>query len=208
MASITNYSQPDFYHFSRDSIELANAVAEHVDFHELVIDNVADLCCGCGVVALEVIQKLEKEYSDTIKEVHFVELQDDYLPYIQQNIEQIKKDFKWIDYQIHLNNILDSKFEKGLDLIVMNPPYFKEGHGRTSDNEKKKVCREYTGDDFSRYIEHGASLLNSNGVLFFVCREDEQVKGTISNLTKKYFIERIEEEKGFSIFLLLRSKLH
>ncbi|WP_412474105.1 methyltransferase [Halobacteriovorax sp. YZS-1-1] len=208
MALITDYSQPSFYHFSRDSIELANCVAEHIEFHELVVDKVADLCCGCGVIGLEILQKLEEELLNSIKEIHFVEVQDDYNSHLHRNIEIVKREINGLEYQVHFENILQFNTVKDFDLIVMNPPYFKNGHGRSSENEKKRTCREYSGDELKSYIVHAANLLSQNGVLFFVCREDEQLKELLSGISKNYYIEKVEEAEGFSIFLLLRSKLH
>lgn len=208
MALITDYSQPSFYRFSRDSIELANEVADYINFHELVIDKVADYCCGSGVIALEILQKVEQVFSSSIKEVSFVEIQDDYIPHIHRNVEKIKNHFNWINFNISHDNILNIVNDRLYDLIVMNPPYFKAGHGRTSENEKKRICREYEGGELESYLRSAASHLNQSGVLFFVCREDNHLKSIIEDLSKDFFVEKLEEGNGFSIFLLLRSKLH
>ena len=49
--SYLDYKQPEFYHFSRDSIELAHYAAKY--FYNKKNLSVLDLGCGSGVVGIE-----------------------------------------------------------------------------------------------------------------------------------------------------------
>ena len=66
------YAQPGEYHFSMDSIHLAESVAKHLQSREdLASLRVLDLCAGCGVIGIEL-----SWYLPLLKKIDFVEIQD------------------------------------------------------------------------------------------------------------------------------------
>lgn len=83
------YSQPDNYHFSIDSVEmpwevmlsLRQRVADgklHLD--EIKKWRVLDLCAGCGVIGLELNFHLPE-----VSRIDFVEVQNEYLNHFEHN---------------------------------------------------------------------------------------------------------------------------
>ena len=53
---ISDYLQPDFYHFNRDSIYLSKRAAELLGSLGEQRVSLVDGFCGCGVVALEILK--------------------------------------------------------------------------------------------------------------------------------------------------------
>ncbi len=81
------YSQPDDYHFSMDSIHLAETVAQHLQSREdLSRLRVLDLCAGCGVVGIEL-----SWYLSSLRQIDFVEVQDIYTSYFYQNVSIVNR---------------------------------------------------------------------------------------------------------------------
>ncbi|WP_412470335.1 MULTISPECIES: methyltransferase [unclassified Halobacteriovorax] len=207
MELITDYSQPEFYRFSRDSIELADSVVKYLLAKTINPETIADLCCGCGVISLEIIQKLSNKVSLNTTSLDLYELQEEYLEHIENNIDQLRKYLPSIKFKTQICNILDDSnlATNSYDLIVMNPPYFNHASGRSALNERTRKCREYKDGQFEALLKKGAELLAPKGYFFFVCREDKDTKNVISNISKNYSIERLDQTNAFSIFLLFRS---
>ncbi|MFG1482817.1 methyltransferase [Halobacteriovorax sp. HFRX-2_2] len=207
MELITNYSQPEFYRFSRDSIELANLVVNYLIDNSISPRKVADLCCGSGVISLEIIQKLMDDPSLKVSSIDFYELQEDYRKHLENNIGQVSEYFPKTDFNINICNILKDleQSQDRYDLIVMNPPYFHHASGRSPKDERTRICREYKDGQLNGLLNRGVELLSANGRFFFVCREDKDSIRVIEELSLKYRVEKVSEASAFSIYLLLRS---
>ncbi|MFG1485869.1 methyltransferase [Halobacteriovorax sp. RZ-1] len=207
MELITNYSQPEFYRFSRDSIELANLVVNYFIENSISPGRVADLCCGSGVISLEIIQKLMDDPSLKVSSIDFYELQEDYRKHLENNIGQVSEYFPNTDFNINICNILKNleQSQDRFDLIVMNPPYFHHASGRSPKDERARICREYKDGQLKGLLNRGVELLSANGKFFFVCREDKDSIKVIDELSLKYQVEKVSEASSFSIYLLLRS---
>lgn len=153
----TEYIQPDFYHFSEDSlflVKVALRVMESSSFFDSQFC-LLDLFSGCGVVGLEIIKKIKR--SDTLKEAVFIEKNKMMIECLEQNIaSQIPKENN-IDTLTISGDIFDqfgiknfsSKYKK--NFFVMNPPYFKSNPSREPKNKNKK---------HARFFEQGQSILS------------------------------------------------
>ncbi|MGI4991721.1 methyltransferase [Halobacteriovorax sp. GFR7] len=207
MELITNYSQPEFYRFSRDSIELANLVVNRLIENSISPGRVADLCCGSGVISLEIIQKLMDEPSLKVSSIDFYEIQEDYRNHLETNINLVSEYFSNTEFNINICNILSDlgQSQDKYDLIVMNPPYFHHASGRSPKDERTRICREYKEGQLKGLLNRGIEFLSTNGRFFFVCREDKESIKVIDELSLKYQVEKVSEASAFSIYLLLRS---
>lgn len=82
-----NYKQPDEYHFSLDSVQLAQFVATELQSHSALSSlRILDLCAGCGVVGMELSWHLP-----AIRQIDFIEVQDIYTDYFHQNLAHINR---------------------------------------------------------------------------------------------------------------------
>ena len=125
-----NYSQPDSYHFSEDSILLAKHVSHNIKIHA---HKVLDLGAGCGVVGIE--------YSKIAKnppvEITFVEKQEVFREHLESNLKLLPEE---IVSRVFLQDI--KKFNASeFDLIISNPPYYNSQKGRLSENKIQNNCR-------------------------------------------------------------------
>jgi tRNA1Val (adenine37-N6)-methyltransferase len=138
-----NYSQPEEYHFSLDSIFLAQKVAKIYKTHpQLNSVNCLDLCAGTGVIGLEL-----SIYLNDIKNIDFIEVQSEYLGHFENNFHGIHglnsdRNFKYYqkNYEVVLTENNSIHFNK-YDLILCNPPYFFSNEGILSPSNFKNRCR-------------------------------------------------------------------
>ncbi|MDR3441830.1 MAG: methyltransferase [Legionella sp.] len=162
-----NYKQPDEYHFSLDSIHLAEFVAAQLQSHpNLGSLRVLDLCAGCGVVGMQL-----SWYLQSIRQIDFIEIQDIYTEYFYQNLATINRpELQFLWHLLNYDELQEEKWEGKFDLIVSNPPYFQQGHGMLSPSEFKNRCRFYLDSTFQNYIRALKNALANNGKAYFLLR--------------------------------------
>jgi tRNA1(Val) A37 N6-methylase TrmN6 len=160
LGSILKYSQPDFYKFNNDSVELAKLTASSL--RELSNLKILDLCSGCGVVGIEF-----SRHHESVDSLHCVELQSEFESYLNTNLQSLdcKTSYSIEDFKSF------SPLEK-YDVVVSNPPYFKEGNGRISPNENRQKCRFYSDQEIELLLKKCLSLVTTNGSIFISHRED------------------------------------
>ncbi|EQC51458.1 methyltransferase [Bacteriovorax sp. DB6_IX] len=186
---MVKYSQPSFYRFSRDSIELANLVVE-----DEVSGHLLDVCCGSGVIGIEATIK------GTFNSVTFVELQEDYLYHIKENCKNFLKN---VPYDIEVCDVTKIKLERSFDCIVMNPPYFSRKSYRQSPNIQKDICRSYDPGAISKIFEASIKLLAKEGSFYIVIRDNEALDEIKSCIRENHVLEIRRKEDGL-LFLRIR----
>lgn len=156
---MNDYIQPKFYHFTQDSIFLAKTVAD--DSQTSRPKNILDLCAGCGVVGLEVIQG-----SNYLESACAVEYQLQYMPFLETNYKQFAP---YINSKLICSSVGKMVLEEKFDCIVANPPYFKMGSGRKSAEVNRQVSRTFEVDNLDillRQIKKAKSLRGKAYVVF------------------------------------------
>jgi len=178
--NILNYSQPDFYKFSRDSIELAQIAAELESENKEL--NVLEVFSGCGVVSLEFLSR-----HNSISNLCFIEEQKDFSSHFLSNISDLK-----IPYEIHWGSFKEVEMTKKFDVILLNPPYFDPASSRLGENQKRNHCRfalNFTLIELFSFLEQ---RLLENGRAY-ICHCDDLCK-----LDKR--IERIGSFQEVGLF--------
>lgn len=163
---MSDYLQPDFYHFSQDSIFLAKTAV--LDSFEFKPKSLLDLCAGCGVVGLEMC-----ENSDHFKRFVAVEAQKSFNPFLTENLKRIRSD---ISTEIIFSTLGELSLIEKFECIVTNPPYFKAGHGRRSDNQERQICRSFELDDFEILLKIIKERLCPTGRAYVVYPNKESME--------------------------------
>lgn len=164
--NFVDYSQPDAYHFSEDSILLAKLAMSHPHTRKLNLKWVLDLCAGCGVVGIEFLLSYKESCS-----LDFVEEQEIFSAHIDQNVKNLIP----IERQPLIRKIIASfsSFTSLVeyDLILCNPPYYFRGEGRLPPDPIKEKCHFIERADYIHLVQKLAHLLSKDGIAFFLSRQ-------------------------------------
>ena len=151
-----DYSQPDFYHFSEDSTQLARYVVS--EFEGCSEKKMAlDICAGCGVVGIEINRMCQNIQFD------FCEVQEVFLSHLEINLNNFASTWGMIIFD-DFQNLGKKKY----DLIVCNPPYFNVEEGRLPEDEKRAICRFFIQGNMESLVLKIRETLSTNGVGYIV----------------------------------------
>lgn len=203
------YSQPDEYHFSLDSIHLAELVANDLKTSpHLEGLRVLDLCAGCGVIGIEL-----SWYLQDIRRIDFIEVQEIYTDYFYKNVALVNRpelQLRW--HRMNYDELLNANWKNQYDLIISNPPYFQPNQGMLSPSEFKNRCRFYLDSTFGNFIYAMVNALAENGIAYFLLRSLKQHGSDVFSDMQRVLhnmpvsIEKIGDVRGTDVILL--KKLH
>lgn len=167
------YSQPEEYRFSHDSVFLAQHVFKQIKNDSLSSSKLMDLCAGCGVVGLDLLWHL-KQIHNTPAVFDFVEIQKIYESHFQQNTKILKSQ-NLVPTQLHFLNLnytslITREFAEEYDCIVSNPPYFLPHQGKLSPSDFKNRCRFFLDASFDDLMAAVAHCLKSQGRAYILVR--------------------------------------
>ena len=183
-----NYSQPEEYRFSHDSVFLARRVFELLKSDIKPEWRILDLCAGCGIVGMDFLFHCDRELGLTPTQCDFIEVQNEYENhfYVNQqllglprvNLRLLQKNF---------NDVVDGEYE----LILCNPPYFDPTAGKLSPSTFKNRCRFFMDATESELMASIHKLLAPQGRAYVLSRKPSQgniigdIRGTPLVLLKK-----------------------
>jgi tRNA1Val (adenine37-N6)-methyltransferase len=174
---MSDYVQPEFYRFNEDSLKLVHWVCSK----RQSAAHILDLGAGCGVIGIEAANRL-RALSLTL-----VELQNDYLPFLQVNTaSQLNSHTQ---SHIHINSFGDWQPPKKYDLILCNPPYFLKGHGEPSQDLRKYQARTFAVDSWKRLVEVIHVSLSKDGQAYLVVKNDSKILASIAEFQFKIEIQ-------------------
>jgi tRNA1Val (adenine37-N6)-methyltransferase len=164
------YSQPEEYHFSLDSIEMAWAVAEDLKARALKADKnfeILDLCCGCGVIGFEL-----NFHWPSASRIDFVDVQEAYRSHFDRNRALVLTPVDFRFYNINYEVISTREDFKGkYHLILCNPPYFDLRQGPLSPSDLKNRSRFFMDSTFEKLILSLHFALAPFGEAFVLIRD-------------------------------------
>lgn len=161
------YSQPDEYRFSHDSVFLARRVFELLR-EEIKPDwRVLDLCAGSGIIGMDFLFHCRQELGQTPSRCDFLEVQDVYRPHFATNIERLNlPDTEMRFLHQNYNQPLSDQY----DLILCNPPYFDPREGKPSPSQFKNRCRFFIDATQADLIHAIAAALTARGRAYVLTR--------------------------------------
>lgn len=167
-----NYSQPEEYHFSHDSVFLSRRIFEHLSETNLSNSRALDICSGSGVVGMDFLFHRRAEKQTVPASFDFLEIQDAYLPHFLENQKRMGP----IETQMNFvhrnyNDLQTPEFNGVYDLILTNPPYFFTWQGKLSPSEFKNRCRFFIDSDLKNLLWGIAAGLKKTGVSYLLLRD-------------------------------------
>lgn len=166
------YSQPEEYRFSHDSIFLARRVFELFKDKDLSFLKGLDLCAGCGVIGLDFLYHCRHEAKKMVKSFDFIEVQAVYKDHFLKNCKTLNIPNTQLDFiNANYQSFLGSDFIKKYDLILCNPPYFQVGQGKLSPSEFKNRCRFFIDSDFKHLLSFIEQSLAPGGQAYILLRD-------------------------------------
>lgn len=174
------YSQPDEYRFSHDSVFFARWLFDQMVSHKIYAERALDVGAGCGIIALDFLYHLHKEAPELPpNQMDLLEIQHDaYLSHFRKNEISfqeslpLKTKLSW-----HSKNYKDFITQEKYDLIFSNPPYFFPNEGLLSPKEFKNRCRFFLDASFEDFIFCLERNLSPRGQAYFLYRDRSQDKG-------------------------------
>ncbi len=167
------YSQPDEYRFSHDSVFLARRIFEITANRIKPEWKILDLCAGSGIVGLDFLFHCRSESGLLPAKVDFLELQTDYKGHFEINVRRLDLPMVQVRLlQMNYADLVNHDWAKGhYDLILCNPPYFDLGSGKLSENEFKNRCRFFLDADKQQLIKSIRYSLALQGEAYVLMRE-------------------------------------
>lgn len=206
------YSQPQAYRFSHDSVFLARAVFEYTVKYELNRKSVLDLCSGCGIVGLDFLFHLRTEKYVLPLFFDFLEVQHEYQSHFIENVKRlgpIQTQIQLLleNYSEYANKYLDQKY----DLILCNPPYFSKGQGKWPGSELKFRSRFFVDSDLENLVHFIHTKLTSSGAAFILVRNQLEHNVDQINVLQMYCdgklnIQHLGDIRGTHL-VMLKSKI-
>ncbi len=162
---IAHFSQPDFYRFSDDSVVLAKFIADEVSLS--TGNRILDLCCGCGVVGLEVLAR-----TSTPLHLDSLEIQSEFREYFDANCKKLNSSH---GHDIHfiVSDYNDYSSPVPYNLILCNPPYFNSESNRPSPDEKRNRCRIFNSTERENLLKCIERLLGTESSCYILVRKAE-----------------------------------
>lgn len=144
------------HRFGTDAVLLAHFAAPSPNM------TVCDLCTGCGIIPLYFCKKKPP------KRIYGVELQTEASELFQKAVKENKLEDRVISLNADLTdlgNLGKLIMQNTLDMVTVNPPYYKENSGKERLSEAQKIARHEIACSLKQVIAAADFLLKFGGTL-------------------------------------------
>jgi len=173
------YQDENLYKFTSDSIKLAKFCnIKHTD-------NVLDMCAGSGVVGFYAYSILN------FNKLYFNDIQSEMCELTKENVNLNNLQGKCKIICKNLNELTIADFDKPLDVIVCNPPYFKI-NGKIKSNEKVAMCRHEITTNLQQIIIKAGQLIKNKGRFYLMVPADRMCEAILLFKTAGFEVKNME----------------
>ncbi len=167
-----NYSQPEEYRLSHDSVFLARHVFEKMMDVDLSQAMALDICAGAGVVGMDFLFHRREALQSLPSSFDFLEIQDVYKPHFEENKIRLGAVPTELNFVLrNYNDLQSDEFKNKYNLILSAPPYFMPGHGKLSPSDFKNRCRFFIDSDLRNLLLGIHHSLKQSGQAFLLLRD-------------------------------------
>lgn len=166
------------HRFGTDAVLLADFAAPLPNM------TVCDLCTGCGIIPLFFCQS---HRGRPPKKVYGVEFQTDAVELFKKSAKENRLENIITPLQCDLTDlkVLGKLISReSLDMVTVNPPYYKENSGKERLTEQQRLARHEIACDLKSVIEAADFLLKYGGVLK-MCHLPERLGEICCLMTEK-----------------------
>ena len=174
------YQPTNGYCYNSDTHFLYNFIVENLKKYKNIKGELLDIGSGSGILGLLVAKNFEK-----IK-LNQCEIQKMFQFFSSKNSKTNK-----IDSILYEGSFEEIDFDKRFDICVSNPPFYHCDVIK-SDNQSLKIARYNDSLPLEVFIKKTASILKSEGKLFF-CYDVKQINNILLLLNKyKFNLEALQ----------------
>ncbi len=167
-----NYSQPEEYRLSHDSVFLSRQVFEKLESMDLTGALGLDICAGAGVVGMDFLFHRRKAQQTVPKKFDFLDVQDVYLPHFAENKNRLGDIPTELNFLLRNYDVLQTdEFHNKYNLILSAPPYFLPSQGKLSPSDFKNRCRFFIDSDLRNLLLGIHHSLKRSGQAFILLRD-------------------------------------
>lgn len=174
------YQPTNGYCYNSDTHFLYGFIVENLKKYKNIKGELLDIGSGSGILGLLVAKDFEK------LKLNQCEIQKMFQFFSSKNSEINK-----IDSILYECSFEEINFEKKFDICVSNPPFYHNDVIK-SNNECLKIARYNDSLPLEVFIKKNATILNSEGKLFF-CYDVKQINNILLLLSKyKFNLEALQ----------------
>lgn len=167
-----NYSQPEEYRLSHDSVFLSRQVFEKLRGVDLSQATALDICAGAGVVGMDFLFHRRAENQTVPISFDFLEIQDIYIPHFNENCKRLGQIDTSLNFELrNYDDLQAPEFHQKYDLTLSNPPYFLQANGKLSPSEFKNRCKFFIDSDLRNLIFGIVNCLKKSGTAYILLRD-------------------------------------
>lgn len=184
-----DYSQPDFYRFNSDSIDLIKWIQDR----KIKPKNILDLGAGCGILGIELSRHLGPQ------RVTLVELQEDFRIHLEKNCHLFLNPD--VEAEIMVSSFANFKSLQQFDLIVCNPPYYLPGRGELPRKPQRALARTFLQDSWIDLLQSIRIHLAPQGRCYLVLKKESSLLEQVESLGRKCGLSVIQYELSSDMIL-------
>lgn len=144
------------YSFSSDAVLLANFTKCHAG------DRYVDLCSGCGVVGILATAKQKP------KNTKLIEIQSHMAEMAERSIAICGLNEKIESVCMRVQDTSQIISDGSVDVVSVNPPYYRMGEGRQSENPSVLMARHESEITLEEIVKETSRMLKLGGELFMI----------------------------------------
>ncbi|MCR5775442.1 MAG: tRNA1(Val) (adenine(37)-N6)-methyltransferase [Lachnospiraceae bacterium] len=150
---------PEKFCFGMDAVLLSGFAAEHASAS---CDSVLDLCTGNGIIPILLSAKT------TASHIIGMEIQADIADMAVRSVEMNSLGDRLKILTCDIKEAADHADAASFDMITVNPPYFKVGHGIINPEDTKTISRHEVACTLKDVLKTACTMLIPGGYFYMV----------------------------------------